>query len=151
MLTSCLCCCKVGCWNGTVAVCRMLPPAAGGHQPGATPQSSSRTGLHGMAVLCHFQADNGAIRGLAWLPSQVGWPHHTSTVLHALLSMSPSAGALCGRMRSDCSLMGNAQTWDAPKSGYECSVVAPLQCSTTQHHNFHLRSAIGCSICGSQH
>lgn len=73
VLMPCLCCCKVGCWDGTVAVCRMLPPAVGGHQPGATPQTSTRTGLHSMAVLCHFQADSGAIRGLAWLPSQVSW------------------------------------------------------------------------------
>ena len=58
-----------------------------------------------MAVLCHFQADNGAIRGLAWLPSQVGWSHHAFTVLHMVLSMSLPAGALFGRPRTDCSLL----------------------------------------------
>jgi len=65
----------VGCWDGSVALFRLLPnqpaqpvgPAAGSSTNG-TGSTSSTSGMYGMELLCHYFADVLPLRALRWVP-----------------------------------------------------------------------------------
>eukprot|EP00887_Chlorella_sp_A99_P006678 scaffold3.g6678.t1 len=71
----------VGCWDGTVAIARLLPPqlASAGSAAGAVAAGAgmangtggSSSGPRGLELLAHFPADACPLRAVRWVPPRV--------------------------------------------------------------------------------